>query len=604
MAEPGVPTAVKPSLTPSTRASAAWIPLWSSVSSLVQGLLALLFFAVMAGSEALDAAVVRLIVASVVLTGVVVVTFGRRVARLGPNRTAYRLGWARATTSWLFAPAAATWLAPPTPSGWPSDILTAAVISIGLSGVVIGQLNRRVHPRLWTRALRGKGGGAPYRDIPGRSLAANLGALLAGLVGISVVLSVGIVLMRGPGGIAELDLGDPSLSIVLTSFAAALLIAGFAGASVGRSPGRDVRSIARRLDALGYDSTQAMDWPVAVTSFDDLGRLFQELEALRRRLASEVRRYQDALDRTRDADTAKANFLAAVSHELRTPLNSIEGYAQLLLEGTPEPMTEAQREDVRLIRAGARQLLALINDILDISMIESGELSLSFGEHDIGALVREVVDIHRPLVRVDDKALLADCPQDLPLVICDRRRVSQVLNNLVSNAIKFTEVGSITVRATHDRAENVFTVRVIDTGVGIAPDELETIFDEFRQVGELKRRVKGTGLGLAIARSIARAHGGDLRASSEAGVGSTFTLTLPLRPDSTPEKIDVTEARVRAAALAQKRSGQMRRYVGDAIGAAASVPNENEISGDTFGPLPSMAVPDSDTGKESPGGKS
>lgn len=547
-------------VTPRAKSTGALTPVLTAASTLVHAALAAIFFAVVAGPAALGPAAGRLIVVATVFTGLAVFALALRVADQGPNHRAQRLSWVRAIAPWLFAPAAAAWLAPPTAAGWPRDQLTAIVVCIGIAGLLVAQVMRRAYPMALTRALQREDPDRPTRDLPGRSLAANLGRLLSGLVTISVLLAAGIVVMRGPGGFAALDLADPSFSIVLTSFIASLMIAGFAGTSVGRSPGRDVRSIARRLDALGYDTSAAMDWPVAVTSFDDLGRLFQELENLRRRLYSEVRRYQDALDRTRDADTAKANFLAAVSHELRTPLNSIEGYAQLLLEGTPDPMTDPQREDVRLIRAGARQLLGLINDILDISMIESGELSLSFGSHDISGLVREVVDIHQPLVLVDDKTLVADCPPELPPVVCDRRRIGQVLNNLVSNAIKFTEVGSITVRASYDEAGNAVLVRVIDTGVGIADDELGTIFEEFRQVGELKRRVKGTGLGLAIARSIARAHGGDLSATSEPGVGSTFTLKVPLRPESIPEKIDVTEARVRAASRLQARTGKVRRY--------------------------------------------
>ena len=263
------------------------------------------------------------------------------------------------------------------------------------------------------------------------------------------------------------------------------------------------------------------------------------------------------VDKAMDPD----HLLQAVSHELRTPLNSIEGYSQLLLEGVPSPMTDPQREDVRLIRAGARQLLGLINDILDISMIESGELRLTFSEHDPAQMIKEVVAIHQPLVRQDDKVIVADCPENLPLLVCDRRRLGQVLNNLVSNAIKFTEVGSITVRASYTDGADDMLIRVIDTGMGIEQDELNLVFEEFRQVGELKRRIKGTGLGLAIARSIAEHHGGTLTATSEPGVGSTFTLRLPLLPPTTPDKIDVTEARVRAQERLKKRTEKIPRYV-------------------------------------------
>ena len=522
-------------------------------------LFALVFYLLAAGFEELHAAALRVLLVTVALTGSLAFAYGFATRGGSVARRSRVIGIIRAVTPWVIAPVATSWLAPPTPAGWPDAQRALVIFALGVSSLLVAQLARRHLPHL--AAISRKRANHPPIDLDDSSLAGGLARLLAGLSFVSIAVAVGVMNFRPGVGFTVPALFEPGIALVLSLFGVSLTLAAFAGVSVGRSPGRDVRSIARRLDALGYDSTAAINWPVAVTSADDLGRLFLELERLRRRLANEVQRYQDALDRTRHADTAKANFLAAVSHELRTPLNSIEGYAQLLLEGVPAPLTEAQAEDVRLIRAGARQLLGLINDILDISMIESGELSLSFGSHDLGALIREVVAIHQPLVRVDDKSLVADVPEDLPKVVCDRRRIGQVLNNLVSNAIKFTERGSITVRAVLDVNDQSISMHVIDTGVGISSDELDTIFEEFRQVGELKRRVKGTGLGLAIARSIAEHHGGSLRASSEPNVGSTFTLTLPIRLEDIPEKIDVTEARVLAAQRARRRTGRIPVYV-------------------------------------------
>ncbi len=335
--------------------------------------------------------------------------------------------------------------------------------------------------------------------------------------------------------------------LVLVGLAAA------AGLSLGQSPGQDIVSIARRLDALGYDQQERMTSPIVATSFDEVGELLSSLEKLRAHLDQELAMYQEALDKTREADALKADFLSAVSHELRTPLNVVGGFAQLLLESESEPLSAAQAEDIRLIQAGGKQLLELINDILDVSMIESGELRLSFAPTDVAEVIAEVVRIHQPLVRDKPVELRSEIGPHLPIVVCDRRRLVQILTNLVSNAVKFTESGSILVRAAYDPRKGGVVIRCIDTGIGIEPQDLDAIFEEYRQVGSLKRRKKGTGLGLAIARSIAQHHGGSLTVESTVGQGSTFTLTLPRDPPTRPDSIGLTEE----AARSMVRSGSL-----------------------------------------------
>ena len=325
-------------------------------------------------------------------------------------------------------------------------------------------------------------------------------------------------------------------------------LAALAGSSLAQSPGEDLAIVTESLRTVTEHAAPASAAPIDITSFDEAGELMANLERLRVRLLDDLELYEDALDRTREADAIKSDFLSAVSHELRTPLNSVGGFAQLLLEGSGGELSEAQAEDVRLIRAGGHQLLELINDILDISMIESGELRLSFSETDAAEDIADLVDIHRPLVRDGNVTLSFALGPTLPPVTCDRRRIIQILTNLVSNAIKFTEAGSIVVRAAWDpQADNV-VIRVIDTGVGIAPDELEAIFEEYRQAGPVKRRKKGTGLGLSIARTIAEHHGGSLDVESTLGEGSTFTLTLPREPPNRPTAIDMAARTGRAKA--------------------------------------------------------
>jgi len=406
---------------------------------------------------------------------------------------------------------------------------------------------------LWTvaarivevEALARRASGKPHtgrkpdalRPAPPR-LASRLARLVAGLG-----LATGLLLLAD----ALVEIGDPLAWLALpqtwlaiVGCLATMVLAVLAAASAGLSPGRDVEALAARLDAIGWDeapgssasrtrSARPLAAPVRVTSFDAVGELFRNLERLRARLAEDVGTYQRALDRTHAADAAKREFLAAVSHELRTPLNSILGYAQLLLESE---LSEAQAEDVRLILTGGRQLRELIEDILDLSMIESGELELRFAACDLGELVDELIDIHRAQLRGPQVELLAERRGEIPTVVCDRKRVGQVLTNLLSNAIKFTEQGRVSISVAHDARRRRVSVAVADTGVGIADAELSTIFEEYRQVGARKRRLRGTGLGLAIARRIAEAHGGSLDAGSQLGKGSTFTLRLPLEPPS------------------------------------------------------------------------
>lgn len=375
-------------------------------------------------------------------------------------------------------------------------------------------------------------------DAP--SSRATWGGLLAACVGATGLLAMGKIMAAGAPVASARELW-PALGLgVLTGLFALV------GGALARDAGAEAVSLARRLDRLD-EHTAAGARPIVVTRLDALGALQTDLERLRRGLVEEHRLYQETLTQTREAAEAKAEFLAAVSHELRTPLNSICGFSQLLLEGGVTELAEEQREDIRLIRTSGMQLLGLINDILDISMIESGELRLYFSPEKPGDMIEEVVAQHRPLVQEAGLELRTEVPGDLPRVVCDRRRICQILNNLLSNATKFTERGQITVAATYEPLPGRLQIRVTDTGIGIAPDEVAKIFEEYHQVGNLSQRKKGTGLGLAIARSIAVHHGGSLDVASTLGRGSTFTLSLPIDPPRKPTSIDMTAEAVRAS---------------------------------------------------------
>jgi signal transduction histidine kinase len=238
----------------------------------------------------------------------------------------------------------------------------------------------------------------------------------------------------------------------------------------------------------------------------------------------------DVADQLREVDRLKGEFLASMSHELRTPLNSIIGYAEVLLDGIDGPLTTEMEEDVAAIHESGRHLLNLVNDILDLAKIEAGQMDLALERVRLHDLVEDVADASRVLLKGKPVDLIVDVPADLPEVEVDALRVRQIVGNLLANAAKFTDEGSISLRArVYERDPRWLLVSCADTGIGIAAEKLAVIFDRFRQVDQsYTRRAGGTGLGLSIARQLVEMHGGTLWVDSALGVGSTFTLILPI----------------------------------------------------------------------------
>lgn len=232
----------------------------------------------------------------------------------------------------------------------------------------------------------------------------------------------------------------------------------------------------------------------------------------------------------RELDRLKSSFLANMSHELRTPLNSILGFADVMIEGLDGPLTENMNTDLRLIQKNGQHLLNLINDVLDMAKIEAGKMNLSMETFTLHDVLEEVTSITSPLASEKSLSLFIEADSDSQVkVTADRTRLRQVMLNLVNNAIKFTEKGRITIRA--DRQDNSVLIRVKDSGIGIPPEQLETIFQEFAQVDtSTTRKAGGTGLGLPISRRLIEMHGGRLWAESTAisGEGSTFYVLLPI----------------------------------------------------------------------------
>ncbi|RWI14110.1 ATP-binding protein [Mesorhizobium sp.] len=243
-------------------------------------------------------------------------------------------------------------------------------------------------------------------------------------------------------------------------------------------------------------------------------KLFREIEEKGRELEA--------------ASRHKSQFLANMSHELRTPLNSVLGFTELLVDGIYGELPDRAKTTVARVQANGRHLLGLINDVLDLSKIEAGQLTLALEDYSVGQIVRSTVTAVEPLARSKGLSLAATVAENLPLGRGDERRLTQVLLNLVGNAVKFTETGAIDILA--DAVDGHFEIIVRDTGPGIAPTDQGLIFDEFQQVDSSSTRQKGgTGLGLAISKRIVEMHGGTIGVESVPGSGSTFRMKIPIR---------------------------------------------------------------------------
>ncbi|MCC6235383.1 MAG: GAF domain-containing protein [Verrucomicrobiales bacterium] len=234
----------------------------------------------------------------------------------------------------------------------------------------------------------------------------------------------------------------------------------------------------------------------------------------------------EARDRAEAADRLKSAFLATMSHELRTPLNSIIGFTGILLQGLVGPLTAEQKKQLGMVQNSARHLLSLINDVLDISKIEAGQVELAPAPFDLRDTVHHVVELVRPLADRKGLRLELQVAPGVGTGFSDRRRVEQILINLVNNAIKFTESGS--VRLECDQRDGQMQVAIHDTGIGIRDEDLPRLFKPFRQLDSgLARQHEGTGLGLAICAGLTKLLKGSIDVTSTYGQGSTFRLTLP-----------------------------------------------------------------------------
>ncbi len=329
------------------------------------------------------------------------------------------------------------------------------------------------------------------------------------------------------------DLPEGSRELVTALLTLAALLTGVATAvafAAARDVRLDVEDLARRIHEIagrGRETTDRANDVVPVPALDEVGELAVAFDALVVRFAEAEKTYADALANIDEIDRERTTFLATVSHELRSPLNAILGFADVLISEVDGPLVGEAREEVAIIKQSGLHLLGLINDILELSAIASGQLRLARKTVDLGKVAEEVLREAAGIrgdkpVELRIERIAAEC-----VAYADPRRVRQILGNLVGNAIKFTPRGEVVVQLASDA--HYATVRVRDTGPGIPKDEREAIFDEYRQGGDRRARRRGTGLGLAIARRLAVMHGGTVRLETELGIGSTFVLRLPVR---------------------------------------------------------------------------
>ncbi|MCS7011811.1 MAG: ATP-binding protein, partial [Anaerolineales bacterium] len=308
------------------------------------------------------------------------------------------------------------------------------------------------------------------------------------------------------------------------SFAALPLLAGqevIGMVGLGCSEERDFETQAEFLETLAAEVAGGVR---NAQLYAELQRYAAELE---QKVAERTQDLHLALEKAQEADRLKSAFLATMSHELRTPLNSIIGFTGVLLQGLAGPLNPEQTKQLGMIRDSAQHLLALINDVLDISKIEAGQLEVRRDPFDLRLAIENVLRMVTPMAQKKGLALGVAISSGVGTIVSDQRRVEQILINLMTNAVKFTERGE--VRLECETSPGWVTLRVRDTGIGIRPEDMSKLFRPFQQLETgLARHHEGTGLGLAICHRLATLLGGSITAESEWGKGSVFTVTLPL----------------------------------------------------------------------------
>ncbi len=351
-----------------------------------------------------------------------------------------------------------------------------------------------------------------------------------------------------PPGSFALGRAVGALTILLLGVAATLAW------TFTRAARNDVDYVRRRILEIAQSDVNPSGEPIPIRSLDQVGVLTSAFNLLFARFAAALRTYRADLRQAAEMDHERSNFLAGLSHELRTPLNAILGFAHVLESEVDGPLTPDARESLETIRKSGEHLRTLIDDILDLSALETGALVLNRSAVNVRGLCEEI--LREASVTALNKPLRFEISGESAVFAhADERRLRQILTNLVSNAVKFTSQG--TVRIDIQLAGPSVSVAVSDTGPGIPPEESASIFEEYRQLGDLRSRRAGTGLGLAIARRLIVMHQGTIDLKSQVGKGSTFTVTLPRihHRESVPSEREIRTEKSASVAVSDERKG-------------------------------------------------
>jgi signal transduction histidine kinase len=381
--------------------------------------------------------------------------------------------------------------------------------------------------------------GAPSRDEVTRYLGAGKGEARTAL---GRVRWAAIPLSSGNGRAVITFVAAPTPppgSIGLFNAVAALtgLLLGIAVAvtfSYARAAEEDVDYVRQRIVDMARPHADPAGEPVPIRSLDQVGVLTAAFNLLVARFAAAERSYRADLRQAKEGDRERSAFLAGLSHELRTPLNAILGFTHVLESEVDGPLSPEAKDHLRIVTQSGEHLKTLIDDVLDLSALETGQLRLSRRPVDLRALADQVVREASATIR--EKPLrLGVTGETGHFAYADARRVRQILTNLIANAIKATAQGSVTV---HIEARPPLVAMVVrDTGAGISPDDAAAIFQPYRQGGDHRSRRGGAGLGLSIAQRLVGMHGGTIEVESKLGAGSTFTVCLPRVDEDAPELI-------------------------------------------------------------------
>jgi signal transduction histidine kinase/CheY-like chemotaxis protein len=319
---------------------------------------------------------------------------------------------------------------------------------------------------------------------------------------------------------------------------------------------------------------------------EELLQLNRELEDTNRGVVALYAELDEKAEHLRRADQMKTRFLSNMSHEFRTPLNSIAAISRLLQQHSDGPLAAEQEKQVGFIVKSAQELTELVDDLLDIAKVEAGKIVVRPSEFDLARLFGALRGMLRPLLVGETVALVFEEPQGIPLLYGDEGKVSQILRNFLSNALKFTERGEVRVRTALSADRERVTISVTDTGIGIAPEDQARIFEEFAQVEHaVQKKVKGTGLGLALSRRLAHVLGGEVTVESELGRGSTFALHLPVAYAPVPalgsDTIEAEPGRLPVLVL-EDDAASLHVY-------------ERHLRGSEFQPLPARSLRDAES---------